>query len=389
VRKNLYFIHGGRGGRGLTGPVSYHLGQFPPGPDKLDWSRLVPLIGPANAALARYDSLIAAIPNAGVLLSSLTTQEAVLSSRIEGTNVTIGEVLEIEAGAKGGVDQHKLDDAEEVLNYREALSFASNALQERPLSLHLLREAHTLLLQGVRGLDKNPGTFRGEQNWIGPQGCTIEEASFVPILQEHLHSGLDTWAAYVADSNQSDLLVQLALIHLEFEAIHPFKDGNGRLGRMIIPLFLMQRGLLSSPSFYMSGYLESRREEYVERMCAVSRAGAWTDWCVFFLEGLIEQAQRNQERVQQIIELDRRMQQEVAERTRSQFAGLVVDFIFSCPVFSTPMFVNNAGIPRDSAQRLLRSLREGDDPILRTIRWGSGRRPAILAFLELLDIAEG
>ena len=262
-------------------------------------------------------------------------------------------------------------------------------LQERPLSPHLLREAHALLLQGVRGRDKNPGAFRDEQNWIGPQGCSIDEASFVPIPQEHLLSGLDTWAAYVGDPKQPDPLVQFALIHLEFEAIHPFKDGNGRQGRMSIPLFLMQRGVLSSPSLYMSGYLEGRREDYVERMRAVSRAGAWTDWCVFFLEGLIEQARVNQERAQQIIALNTRMQREVAERTHSQFTGLAVEFIFSRPVFPSPLFIDNAGILRESAHRLLRLLREGDSPILRTIRAGSGRRPAILAFPELLNIAEG
>lgn len=373
----------------MTEPVRYHLGQFPLVSGKLDWVRLVPLIGPANAALARYDGLIAAIPNADVLLSPLTTQEAVLSSKIEGTNVTMGEVLEIEAGADSDVDQPKRDDAEEVLNYRAALGFASNALAERPLSPHLLREAHALLLRGVRGRDQNPGAFRDEQNWIGPQGCPIEQANFVPIPQEHLHSGLDAWAAYIADANQPDPLIQLALIHLEFEAIHPFKDGNGRLGRMIIPLFLMQRGILSSPSFYMSGYLEARREEYVERMRAVSRDGAWTDWCVFFLEGLIDQARQNQERAQQIIALNNRMQREAAERTHSQFAGRAVDFIFSRPIFSVPHFVESAGIPRESAQRLLRVLREGTDPILRTVRVGSGRRPSILAFPELLNIAEG
>lgn len=373
----------------MTGPVRYHLGQFPPSLDKLDWARLVPLIGPANAALARYDGLITAIPNAGVLLSPLTTQEAVLSSKIEGTNVTMGEVLEIEAGADGDVDQPKRDDAEEVLNYRVALSFASNALRDRPLSPHLLRETHALLLQGVRGRDKNPGAFRDEQNWIGSHGCTIDQASFVPIPQEHLQAGLDTWAAFVADVNQPDPLIQLALIHLEFEAIHPFKDGNGRLGRMIIPLFLMQRGVLSSPSFYMSGYLEARREQYIEAMRMVSRSGAWTDWCIFFLEGLIDQARQNQEKAQAIITLNSLMHREVAERTHSQFAGLAVDFIFSRPIFSTSHFVENARIPRESAQRILRVLREGDAPILRTVREGSGRRPAILAFPKLLNIAEG
>jgi Fic family protein len=368
-------------------PVHYHLGQFPPTADKLDWARLVPLIGPANAALARYDGLIAAIPNADVLLSPLTTQEAVLSSKIEGTNVTMGEVLQIEAGADGDVDQPKRNDAEEVLNYRVALRFASNALHERPLSPHLLREAHALLLRGVRGRDKNPGAFRNEQNWIGPRDCNIEEANFVPIPQEHLQAGLDTWAAYVADAGQPDPLVQLALAHLEFEAIHPFKDGNGRLGRMIIPLFLMQRGVLNSPSFYMSGYLEARREQYVEAMRAVSRDGAWTEWCVFFLEGIIKQARQNQEKAQAILDLYQEMQHRVAELTHSQHSGRAVEFLFSRPIFPSTIFVGHSGIPRPTALRIIQLMR--DEGILRTVREGAGRRAAIYAFPALLNIAEG
>ena len=369
----------------MTQPIHYHLDGFPPG--NIDWARLVPQIGEANAALARYDGLVAAILDANVLLSPLTTQEAVLSSKIEGTNVTMGEVLEIEAGADSDVDQPKRDDAEEIANYRIALSFAANALHERPLSQHLLREAHALLMQGVRGRDKNPGAFRNEQNWIGPQGCTIDQASFVPIAQEHLQAGLDRWSAYLQNRDEPDPLVQLAVIHIEFEALHPFKDGNGRLGRMIIPLFLYERRVLSWPNFYMSGYLEERREEYVQSLRAVSRDGAWTDWCAFFLEGLIQQASENQEKAQSIIELNARMQREVAELTRSQFSSLAVDFIFSRPVFSTTHFVDSAGIPRETAQRILRMLRGAT--VLRTIREGSGRRAAILAFPELLNIAEG
>jgi Fic family protein len=371
----------------MTDPVHYHLGAFPPSTEQLDWAGLVPLIGPANAALARYDGLIAAVPNANVLLSPLTTQEAVLSSKIEGTNVTMGEVLEIEAGADGDVTQPKRDDAEEVLNYRIALNFAANAMAERPLSPHLLREAHALLLQGVRGQGKNPGAFRDEQNWIGAAGCPIEEASFVPIPQEHLQAGLDAWATYVADPGQPDPLVQLALVHLEFEAIHPFKDGNGRLGRMLIPLFLMQRGVLSSPSFYMSGYLEARREEYIERMRAVSRDGAWTDWCIFFLQGVIEQAQQNQKKAQAIINLHQDMLHQVAELTHSQHSGRAVEFIFSRPIFPTTVFVERGGIPRPTALRIVQVLR--DEGILRTVREGAGRRPAIYAFPALLNIAEG
>lgn len=371
----------------MSTPVRYHMDGFPP--RNIDWARLVPLVGQANAALARYDGLVVAIPNARVLLSPLTTQEAVLSSKIEGTNVTMGEVLEIEAGVDGDVEQPKRDDAEEIINYRRALSFAVGALQDRSLSQHLLRETHALLMQGVRGRDKNPGAFRDEQNWIGPSGCTIDKASFVPIPQEHLLAGLDRWSGYVQNKEEPDPLVQLAIIHVEFEALHPFKDGNGRLGRMVVPLFLYERGVLSGPNFYMSGYLEARREQYVDSMRAVSRDGAWTEWCAFFLQGLIEQASENQSKAQAILELHTRMQREVAERTHSQFAALAVDFIFSNPVFATTHFIEEAGIPRETAIRVLRVLRGDEAPILRTIREGSGRRAAVLAFPELLNIAEG
>jgi len=369
----------------MSGPVRYHLGEFPP--TGIDWAALVPLIGQAHAALARYDGLVAAIPNASVLLSPLTTQEAVLSSKIEGTNVTMGEVLEIEAGADAGIPQPKRDDAEEIRNYRTALNFAANTVIDRPLSGHLLREIHALLMDGVRGRDKNPGAFRTEQNWIGQDGCPIEQGSFVPIPQEQLSAGLERWTAYIGSQQEPDALVQLAIAHAEFEAIHPFKDGNGRLGRMIVPLFLFQRRLLRGPNFYMSGYLELRREQYIESMRAISRDGAWTQWCAFFLQGLVQQASENQSKAQAILELHQTMLKDVAGLTHSQYSGLAVDFLFSRPVFASTHFVAGSGIPRQTALRFLGVLR--DAGILHVIREGAGRRAGVLAFSTLLNIAEG
>jgi Fic family protein len=369
----------------VSGPVRYHLGGFPP--RKIDWERLVPLVGRANAALARYDGLLAAIPNASVLLAPLTVQEAVLSSKIEGTNVTMSEVLEIEAGADEGVPAPKRSDAEEVLNYRIALRFAANAVGERPLSPHLLREAHALLMRGVRGRDKDPGSFRREQNWIGPAGCSIDRAHFVPVPQEHLASGIEDWTRYVQGREEPDPLVQLAIAHAEFEALHPFKDGNGRLGRMIIPLFLYETGILSVPNFYMSGYLEARREQYVEQLRAVSRNGAWTDWCAFFLQGIAEQAKENQRRAASILELQQSMLRVIAELTHSHYTTRTVAFIFSLPIFASTRFVADSEIPRPTALKLLGTLR--DAGILHTVREGGGRRAAVYAFPALVNIAEG
>ena len=267
------------------------MGKFPPA--NLDAARLLPLVSRASGALGRYAGLLSAIPDSSVLLSPLMTQEAVLSSKIEGTRITMGEVLEIEAGSDAeAITQPQRDDAEEIGNYRKALQGAAQEIGMRPLSQHILRQAHAILLRGVRGRDKTPGSWRSDQNWIGEQGCTIDEAGFIPIAPEHLAAGMDAWSDYLALDNPAKLepLIQLAVAHVEFEALHPFKDGNGRLGRMLIPLFLYSRSILGGPSFYMSGYLEEHRETYLRKLRLVSQEDDWTGWCEFFLTGLWEQA---------------------------------------------------------------------------------------------------
>jgi Fic family protein len=247
--------------------------------------------------------------------------------------------------------------------------------------------AHGLLMQGVRGRDKTPGTYRNEQNWIGPAGCKIEEASFVPIAPEHLQHGMDEWERYLQGTSEVDALVQLAVLHVEFEALHPFKDGNGRLGRMLIPLFLYQRKILSSPDFYMSGYLEANRDEYVERLLAVSRDDEWTGWCAFFLRGIQQQAAENERKAREILTLYNRVKNQVLELVHSEHSIRAVDSIFRVPTFTSETFALHSGIPTPTANRLLRALREGK--LLVTVQEGKGRRAGIYAFRELLNLAEG
>jgi Fic family protein len=367
-------------------PVQYHIGAFPP--SNIDWSSLVSLIGSAREALGRYDGLLSAIPNVHVLLSPMTTQEAVLSSKIEGTHVTIGEVLEIEAGGQSALfTQPKREDAEEVLNYRRAVLACISEMAYRPLSQHMLRAAHQVLMEGVRGRENAPGSYRSEQNWIGPRGCSIDQASFVPVPIVQLQSGMDTWESYMNSTDQPDPLVQLAIVHVEFEALHPFKDGNGRLGRMLVPLYLYQRRLIASPEFYMSGYLEANRDEYQERLRAVSRDGDWTGWCTFFLRGIWQQANENERKARAILALYDRLKVKVADLTRSQHSIRALDFIFQFPIFQAPVFTTRSQIPKPTAARILGLLRE--DGLLTTIREGTGRRAGIFAFRELLNIAEG
>ena len=264
----------------MAGPVSYHLGKFPP--QNLDWSRLIPLLGPASTALARYDGLLQAIPNASVLLSPLTTQEAILSSRIEGTFATMGECLNTRLRTEGKLEPEKAADIQEILNYRRALTQATDLLARLPLCNRLFKTAHETLMSGVRGQDKARGRFRTIQNYIGAPGAPVENARFAPIPPESLEAGMAQWERYINEP-APDKLVQLAIAHAEFESLHPFLDGNGRLGRMIIPLFLFVHRQLHAPMFYLSDYLETNRQEYCDRLLAVFRDGDWTGWCDFFL----------------------------------------------------------------------------------------------------------
>lgn len=365
--------------------VQYHQGKFPPA--ELDWPKLLPLIGPANAAIARYDGVLDGIPNPDVLLSPLTAQEAVLSSRIEGTQATLGEVLEFEAqGNLFDESTPKKADIREVLNYRAALREAIRLLDTLPLSQRLIRETHRVLMQGVRGHSKSPGDYRKIPNWIGPEQRPIEEARFVPIGADLLPGAMDSWERYI-HAEVPDRLVQLAILHAEFEAIHPFLDGNGRLGRLIVPIFLFSKKLLARPNFYLSAYLERNRDEYYDRLLAVSRDGDWTGWCAFFLKALIAQAEENQNKAQQILALYRDRKDWIAKATRSQYAVRALDWMFDRPIFKTLDFIESSGIPTPTANRILRELRGQD--FLKELRPASGRRPAILTFPALLNIAEG
>jgi Fic family protein len=238
----------------------------------LDWSLLVRFVGQANSALARFDGILQGIVNPNVLLSPLTTQEAVLSSKIEGTQATLEEVLEYEAAPR---EDGKSEDIHEILNYRRAMRMAVDSLKDRPISLNLLKEIQFLLLDSVRGKDKGRGEFRTSQNWIGRPGCKMEEASYVPPPPLQVMEFLDNLEKYVR-FDEEDRLVQMAIIHAQFEIIHPFLDGNGRVGRILVPLFLFEKGQLSSPMFYLSTYLEAHREVYYDRLQAISRDGDWT-----------------------------------------------------------------------------------------------------------------
>jgi Fic family protein len=255
-----------------------------------------------------------------------------------------------------------------------------------PLSQRVIREAHKVLLSGVRGHGKAPGEYRRIPNWIGPPGCTIDEARFVPISADKLPDAMSRWERYLHD-DAADRLVQLALLHAEFEAMHPFLDGNGRLGRMLVPLFMWQNGLIQRPMFYVSAFLEANRDAYYERLLAVSRDGDWTGWSRFFLHALKTQAEENQQKAAAILGLYERMKREVADLIRSQYAIHALDWIFERPIFKSSDFVASSGIPGPTAKRIVPALREAG--VLRVLMEAGGRRAATLCFPALLNLAEG
>lgn len=352
--------------------------------DCLDHSKLISIVGKANSALARYDGMLESVVNPNILLSPLTTNEAVLSSKIEGTQATLDEVLEHEAGSEFDVDKDQ--DIREIKNYREALTIASEIVSSQPLSLNLIRQMHGVLLNSVRGENKTPGEFRNDQNWIGSPGCEMQDATYVPPSPLEMNNSLDNLVEYMR-SEDVDPLIQTAIVHAQFEIIHPFRDGNGRIGRLLVPLFLYQKRVLKYPMFYVSGYLENNRDQYYDLLQGISANGQWNEWIEFFLNAVDSQARENTKRVRQTLDLYESMKGQISEITHSQYSVHLLDAIFARPIFQTSHVVERTGIAKQTLMPLLRQLK--DAGLLTTIREARGRTPAILAFRQLINITEG
>lgn len=358
--------------------------HFPP--KELNLAKITRLIGPANRAIAEYNGLLLGIVNPAIMLSPLTTNEAVLSSRIEGTQATLDEVLEYDAGIKEAKEPKKHEDIQEIVNYRKTLILGTEALKDGQITLYLIRSMHSMLMDSVRGHDKTPGSFRVYQNWIGLEKCPMEEATFVPPEPLLMLDYLKRWEQYL-NEDEIDILVHLAIIHAQFEIIHPFIDGNGRIGRLLIPLFLYQKRVLDHPMFYLSEYLEQHRSEYYARLLNVSQKGDWNDWIIFFLEAITAQAYDNTIKVLAIKTLYERMKKDIPEITKSQYASSILDAIFHQPIMSSTSLLKRANMKRSVGNPLIKKLKEKE--ILKTIRPAKGSRPEFISFPELRAIIDG
>lgn len=366
----------------LGDAVHYHYDQFPP--KQLNYENFVDGLIKATDAIARYDQMLKNMHNSEILLAPLRNQEAVISSRMEGTVSTMDEILKYEADYGGDATDtpNVRSEVIETILYQRALKAAQGAMNDGyPISQSMIKAIHQRLLSFGRGASKSPGEFKTEQNFLADKNR--KKILFVPIRPEKLQDGLDILFEYISN-NTDPALVKAAMTHIEFEALHPFKDGNGRIGRMLITLMLWKSGTLSAPHFYVSGYFEENKDEYIDTMRRVSETGNWDEWCSFFLKAIEQQAIRNLAIAENIRTLYEEMKQTFSDVLSSKWSVTALDFVFTNPVFRNNKFTSNSGISSATAARFTRTLL--DEGILRTVEEASGRRPALYSFEPLMNL---
>jgi Fic family protein len=366
----------------FTNSVQYHYEKFPP--QNLDYGKIVNSLLKATDALARYDQMLKNMHNSEILLAPLRNQEAVISSRMEGTISTMDEILKFEADSENDSEEAKNVRSEvfETILYQRALLNGQRALKDGyPLSQHLIKTLHQQLLSFGRGAQKSPGQYKTEQNYLADK--IKQKVLFTPISPEKLNDGLEKLFTYIKDGSDP-ILIKTALMHLEFEALHPFQDGNGRIGRMLITLLLWSTGTISEPHFYVSGYMEEHKDEYIDTMRNVSENNNWEAWCIFFLNAIEKQAIRNLEIAERIKNLYEDMKPVFSDVLSSKWSVNTLDYIFTNPIFRNNRFTSKSGIPGPTAARFTRILL--DKELLRTLEESSGRRPALYAFEPLLKL---
>ncbi|MDR0292145.1 MAG: Fic family protein [Elusimicrobium sp.] len=353
--------------------------------NNLDWQELIGFCDGASSNIYRYDGLLEGMINPEILLSPLIRKEAELSSKIEGTQSTMSDVLEYESGAK--FDSFKEKEIQGLQNYRISLRVAEDYLKEgRPLSLSLIKELHKRLMKDAHWDARSlPGEFRKEQVFIGSRGCNIETATYVPPEHFLIQEYLENWEEFV-QNNSGNKIIKAAIIHAQFEIIHPFMDGNGRIGRMIIPLYLYLTGVLQRPMFYISEYFEKNRTEYYARLAAISQHNDWQGWVEFFLRAVEEQSRINILRARKISNLYEDMKGKFQKTLHSQHYLAALECLFKRPIINGTLFTEKTRINHpNTARNILNKLEKAG--YIEKIRTGGARRSALYAFPQLLFLA--
>jgi Fic family protein len=314
---------------------------------------LIYLLDEASRAVAMLAGVGETLPNPHLLIGPFVRREAVLSSRIEGTQASLSDLFLFEAS---GARRDPVGDAREVANYVRALEYGLSQLERLPLSVRLVNEIHARLLERVRGRDKSRGELRTGQVWIGSEGTTLEEARFVPPPAQSVRDLLTDWELFLNEDIEMPPLVRCALMHYQFEAIHPYLDGNGRIGRLLITLFLCEKKVLPTPLLYLSAYLEGRRDEYYDQLLAVSETGRWRNWIRFFLHGVAEQAQDALLRSRRVRQLQDRYREHLQKRRESANAFRLLDELFVNPFMTTPFASKLLSVTSAGARGILQRL---------------------------------
>ncbi|HEX9734353.1 MAG TPA: Fic family protein, partial [Thermoanaerobaculia bacterium] len=367
-------------GRRVQCPGGYRAFVPDPLPPPIQWSaELAARLSEADRAIGRLAGEGRRLPNPHLLIRPFVRREAVLSSRIEGTQATLGELLAAEAGA---AVERSPEDLREVGNYVVALEHGVQRLHDLPLSLRLVRELHEVLMRGVRGDAATPGEFRRSQNWIGSPGGTPADATYVPPPADRLLECLGPWETFLHDVSLP-ALVHAALVHSQFEAIHPFLDGNGRVGRLLITLLLVERGVLPTPLLFLSAFFEATREEYYARLLAVTEKGEWDEWLAYFLTGVAQQAMDALDRIRRIDDLLARWREPLA-KAPSRLPEQALELFTENPYWTVTKLAERLGVAFTTAQRTIdRLASEGIvELVSETRRNRVYRAPAILEILE-------
>ncbi len=326
----------------LSGEMAYQSfvpTPLPPSPSIEMTEDMLNLLIRANSQLAVLEDVATRIPNVNLFVSMYVRKEALMSSQIEGTQATLEDVLDpmIESNTNRNVA--------DVVNYIKATEFAVNRLNDLPLCNRLLKETHAVLMEGVRGQEKNPGEFRHSQNWIGGQGSTLRNARYIPPCPDDMIEAMSDLEKYINADDQMDVLIRTALIHYQFETIHPFLDGNGRVGRLLITLFLMEQKVLTTPALYISYFLKKNRVEYYDRMTEVREKGNYEQWVKFFLQALTESAEDATSTIDELIALHEKNIDVIAKMGRSaKNAMLVFEYLEANPIIEIGKTAESLGM---------------------------------------------
>ncbi len=333
----------------------YHAFIPAPLPPNLVWSLpLISALSEAERDLSRLAALAGAFPFPRLLIQPFMRREAVLSSRIEGTRATLAELYTYESTQLSFLEPG--DDVREVHNYVTALDYGLERLKTLPISLRLIREIHEKLMHGVRGGNLTPGEFRLTQNWIGPAGSTIMTATYVPPPVDEMNQELGDLEKFIHTSTEIPVLARAAMIHYQFEALHPFLDGNGRVGRLLMALLFTEWNILSQPLLNLSVYFERYRQEYYDNLLAVSQRGDWEAWLRFFLRGVSSQAQDSLVRMQRLEAIRTKYEPLVKSDRNSERMGTVLDFLFARPILSAKQLAESVGMPFKTARQYIEKL---------------------------------